>query len=46
VSPPTTDTGLKFVVKGNVDAYTAQQTRFEGSTKDQKYIKHTGPISV
>jgi simple sugar transport system substrate-binding protein len=46
VSPPTTDTGLKFVVKGNVDAYTAQQTRYEGSTKDQKYIKHTGPISV
>jgi simple sugar transport system substrate-binding protein len=46
VSPPTTDTGLKFVVKGNVDAYTATPTRFEGSTKDQKYIKHTGPISV
>jgi simple sugar transport system substrate-binding protein len=46
VSPPTTDTGLKFVVKGNVDAYTATPTRFEGSTKEQKYIKHTGPISV
>jgi simple sugar transport system substrate-binding protein len=46
VSPPTTDTGLKFVVKGNVDAYTAQQTRYEGSTKDQKYIKHSGAISV
>src|ERR1700760_1052513 len=43
VSPPTTDTGLKFVVKGNVDAYTATPTRYEGSTKDQKYIKHTGP---
>src|ERR1700761_1217181 len=46
VSPPTTDTGLKFVVKGNVDAYTATPTRYEGSTKEQKYIKHTGPISV
>jgi simple sugar transport system substrate-binding protein len=46
VSPPTTDTGLKFVTKGNVDAYTAQTSRFEGSTKDQKYIKHTGAISV
>jgi simple sugar transport system substrate-binding protein len=46
VSPPTTDTGLKFVVKGNVGAYTAQTTRFEGSTSQQKYIKHTGPIST
>ena len=25
VSPPTTDTGLKFVVKGNVDPYTARR---------------------
>jgi len=46
VSPPTTDTGLKFVVKGNVDPYSATPTRYEGSTKEQKYIKHTGPISV
>jgi len=46
VSPPTTDTGLKFVTKGNVDPYTATPSRFEGSTKDQKYIKHTGAISV
>jgi simple sugar transport system substrate-binding protein len=46
VSPPTTDTGLKFVVKGNVDPYTASQTRYEGSTPAQKYIPHTGAISV
>ena len=46
VSPPTTDTGLKFVTKGNVDAYSAASSRFEGSTKDQKYIKHSGAISV
>ena len=46
VSPPTTDTGLKFVTKGNVDPYSATPSRFEGSTKDQKYIKHTGAISV
>ena len=46
MSPPTTDTGLKFVVKGNVDPYTATPTRYEGSTKNQVYIKHTGPISV
>jgi simple sugar transport system substrate-binding protein len=46
VSPSTTDTGLKFVTKGNVDPYSATPSRFEGSTKDQKYIKHTGAISV
>ena len=46
VSPPTTDTGLKFVVKGNVDPYSATPTRYEGSTKNEVYIKHTGPISV
>ncbi len=46
VSPPTTNTGLKFVVKGNVDPYTATPTRYEGSTKNQVYIKHSGPISV
>jgi simple sugar transport system substrate-binding protein len=46
VSPPTTDTGLKFVVKGNVDPYSATPTRYEGSTKNEVYVKHTGPISV
>jgi simple sugar transport system substrate-binding protein len=46
VSPPTTDTGLKFVVKGNVDPYTSAPTRYEGSTSAQEYIKHTGAISV
>jgi simple sugar transport system substrate-binding protein len=46
VSPPTTDTGLKFVTKGNVDPYSATPTRYEGSTKSQTYIKHSGAISV
>ncbi len=46
VSPPATDTGLKFVTKSNVDPYVAQQSRFEGSTSAQKYIPHTGAISV
>jgi simple sugar transport system substrate-binding protein len=46
VAPPTTDTGLKFVTKSNAGAYTATQTRFEGSTSAQKYIKHTGAITV
>jgi simple sugar transport system substrate-binding protein len=46
VSPPTTDTGLKFVTKANVAPYTSPATRFEGSTTAQKYIKHTGAITV
>ncbi len=46
VSPATTDTGLKFVTKANVGPYTSPQTRFEGSTTAQKYIKHTGAISI
>jgi len=29
-----------------VDTYTAQQTRYEGSTKNQVYVKHSGPIST
>jgi simple sugar transport system substrate-binding protein len=46
VSPPATDTGLKFVTSSNVDPYTATPTRFEGSTSAQVYVKHTGPIST
>ena len=46
VSPPTTDTGLKFVTKSNVGPYLSPQTRFEGSTGAQKYIPHSGAISV
>ena len=46
VSPPATDTGLKFVTSGNVTPYTSPATRFEGSTKDQVYVKHSGAISV
>jgi simple sugar transport system substrate-binding protein len=46
VAPPETNTGLKFVTKSNADTYTAQPTRFEGSTSKQVYIKHTGAIST
>jgi len=46
VSPPETDTGLKFVTKGNVDPYTSPSTRFEGSTQEQKYVQQSGPIST
>ena len=46
VSPPETDTGLKFVTKANADPYTAVQTRFEGSTSAQKYVPKSGAIST
>jgi len=46
VAPPETNTGLKFVTKSNVGTYTAQTSRFEGSTTQQKYIKHSGAIST
>ena len=46
VSPPTTDTGLKFVTKSNATPYTSTPTRYEGSTSAQKYIPHTGAITV
>jgi simple sugar transport system substrate-binding protein len=46
IAPPETNTGLKFVTKSNVDTYTAQQTRYEGSTSKQVYVKHSGAIST
>jgi simple sugar transport system substrate-binding protein len=46
VAPPETDTGLKFVTKSNVDPYLTPATRFEGSTSSQKYLQHTGAITV
>jgi simple sugar transport system substrate-binding protein len=46
VSPPETDTGLKFVTKANVAPYSSPTSRFEGSTTAQKYIQRSGPISV
>jgi simple sugar transport system substrate-binding protein len=39
VSPPFVDTGLKFVTKENVAPYTKAANRFEGSSKNQLYIK-------
>ena len=46
VAPPPTDTGVKFVTKSNAAPYTSPSSRFEGSTTAQKYIPHTGAISV
>jgi len=44
VSPPDTDTGLTFVTKTTVDAYSVP-SRFEGSTTAQKVIPRSGPIN-
>jgi simple sugar transport system substrate-binding protein len=46
VSPPETDTGLKFVTKDNASPYTSPTSRFEGSTQEQKLIPRSGAISV
>jgi simple sugar transport system substrate-binding protein len=43
VAPPDTDTGLTFVTKATVDAYSVP-SRFEGSTTAQKVIPRSGPI--
>jgi simple sugar transport system substrate-binding protein len=45
VAPPETNTGLTFVTKANVGPYQSTTSRFEGSSSQQKYIKHTGPIA-
>jgi len=34
------------MTKANVAPYSSPATRFEGSTTAQKYIPHTGAISV
>ena len=44
VAPPDTDTGLTFVTKTTVDAYSVP-SRFEGSTTAQKLIPRSGPIA-
>jgi simple sugar transport system substrate-binding protein len=44
VAPPDTDTGLTFVTKATVDAYSVP-SRFEGSTTAQKVLTRSGPIN-
>lgn len=39
LTPPATDTGLKFVTKANVGPYLGQSNRFEGSAANQLYLK-------
>jgi simple sugar transport system substrate-binding protein len=37
--PAEMNTGLKFVTKDDAGTYSANTSRFEGSTKDQKVIR-------
>lgn len=46
VSPADTNTSLKFVTKENVDPYMATQTRYEGSTKEEKIVQSPKKIQV
>jgi len=39
------NTGLKFVTKASVDPYLSTQSRFEGSSSEQKVLTRSGPIS-
>jgi simple sugar transport system substrate-binding protein len=39
------NTGLKFVTKANVDPYLSTQSRFEGSSSEEKVLTRSGPIS-
>ncbi|MFZ3566766.1 sugar ABC transporter substrate-binding protein [Streptomyces sp. BH097] len=45
VIPSTTDTGLLFVTKDNVDPYLKTKTRYEGSSTKQQLVKRSGPIA-
>jgi simple sugar transport system substrate-binding protein len=39
------NTGLKFVTKANVDPYLSTQSRFEGSSSEEKVLTRSGAIS-
>ena len=38
------NTGLKFVTKASVDPYLSTQSRFEGSSNEEKVLTRSGPI--
>jgi simple sugar transport system substrate-binding protein len=46
VGPADINTGLKFVVKGNVGPYLSTKTRYEGSSSTPQYVKRSGAIKV
>jgi simple sugar transport system substrate-binding protein len=39
------NTGLKFVTKSSVDPYLSTQSRYEGSSSEEKVLSRSGPIS-
>lgn len=43
--PANINTGLKFVTKSNVGPYLKTKSRFEGSSKKQKRLSRSGPIT-
>jgi simple sugar transport system substrate-binding protein len=43
--PSDINTGLKFVAKASVDPYLSTQSRFEGSSNEEKVLTRSGPIS-
>lgn len=44
--PADINTGLKFVTKDNVEPYRSTQSRYEGNSRDEKVLQHSGPIAV
>lgn len=46
MSPSTTNTGLIFVTKSNVEPYLANETRFEGSSSAEKVLQTPTSIKV
>jgi simple sugar transport system substrate-binding protein len=44
-TPVTTNTGLSFVTKDNVQPYLTTSTRFEGSSTKQQVVPRSGPIA-
>ena len=43
--PANINTGLKFVTKDNVGPYLKTKSRFEGSSKQEKHLSRSGPIT-
>jgi simple sugar transport system substrate-binding protein len=46
VGPSECNTGLKFVTKGDVDAYLSTATRYEGKAETHQVVPRTGPIAI
>jgi simple sugar transport system substrate-binding protein len=42
--PADINTDLNFVNKANVDPFLHTQSRFEGSSSEEKVLTHSGPV--